>query len=739
MKSLKYIIISIALLFNTVTTQACWDPWYLPKGYYMYRVYEPTEEVASVADERNPVVVKNCLEWQKATSLTIPLEDFYHVVYKMDFAAFEAVYDCPEAEYENVFLQWITKTDRSVLELLYLAKTNECLRVKHNSRWYYPTMKTGARMTLEEVADKALKQVQTGKLRDRYMLQAVRALFSLGRYGQCVELWNTEISRLPKDNLMRKMILPYIAGAEFRVNHVDNAVRYFAELGDVQSILYCTGRSGESLSRVEALEQVCLYAPNSSVIPQTLQECVRRMEPEGEFYWGDNFTATPDYEKLYALSLKMARNAKVNNHAMWYYTAAFLADLNGKVVEADKHLRQAENSRATAFLEGSIKVFRIYIDAKRSAYNAAYENKLLEQLKWLDTKIRNNINTYVEAATAQTWSLKNSMSYYYWNDMLRRILLAEVCPRMLKAGKEVRALQLANMADNLLLNLVDKKFVSSYEFDDNGEFTETDTLLTMDEYRKYPVFNSFDYSNHFFELIDSIGLKTAKRYVQRVQHPQGELDRFTNARSYVSNDYLNDILGTQCLRNMRYHDALNYLGKVSEAYFNHLNTYMKYDPFSLTPERIEDKDFKYDFAREMYALEQSIALTEDPNRKAQLLVKYAIGIKNSFDLCWGLTQYYLGTTYWGSVCEKRDWINDKFTLAANKKVTSLVAHADKIATDKELAAEIQFMFCNYKTIARKYPNTQRGKLVRGQCDNLYDHHAESKRYKNRGGWPEWYE
>ena len=78
MNSLKYIIISIAFLFNTVTTQACWDPWYLPNGYYMYRVYEPIEEVASVADERNPVVVKNCLEWQQATSTTISLDDIYN-------------------------------------------------------------------------------------------------------------------------------------------------------------------------------------------------------------------------------------------------------------------------------------------------------------------------------------------------------------------------------------------------------------------------------------------------------------------------------------------------------------------------------------------------------------------------------------------------------------------------------------------------------------------------------------
>jgi hypothetical protein len=739
MKSLKYIIISLALLCSAVAAQACWNPWYLPHGYYLYRVYEPMTEVPSVADERNQVVVNNCQAWQKATSTTIPLEDIYHVVYTMDLAAFEAVYDHPKAEYENVFLQWITKKDRAILEFLYLAKTNEHLRVKHNSRWYYPTMKTGARMNLEEVAEKALKQTKAGRLRDRYMLQAVRALFSLGKYEQCIALWNAEISRLPQDNLMRQMILPYIAGAEFRMNHVDNAVTYFAEAGDVQSVLYCTGRSDKSLSRVEALEVVCQYAPNSHVITETLQECVRRMEPEGTYFGDIKFIPTSDYEKLYALSLKMANNAKVKNRPMWYYTAAFLADLNGKVAEADKLLRQAENYRTTAFLEGSIKVLRIYLDAKRSAYNAAYENKLLGQLKWLDTMIHNNLNTYVETATAQAWSLKNGQSYYYWNDMLRRILLAEVCPRMLKAGNEVRALQLANMADNLLLNLVDKQIVSSYEVDDHGDYIETDTLLTMDEYREYPVFNGFDYSNHFFELIDSIGLKTAERYVQRVQHPQGEFDRFTNARSYVSSDYLNDILGTQCLRNMRYRDALIYLGKVSETYFYHLNTYMDYNPFSLEPKRIKDKEFKYDFAREMYALEQSMALTEDPNRKAQLLVKYAIGIKNSFDLCWGLTQYYFGTTFWGSVCEKRDWINDKFTLAANKKVTSLVAQADQIATDKELAAEIQYMFCNYKTIARKYPNTQRGRLVRGQCDNLYDHHAESKRYKSQWKWPEWYE
>lgn len=43
------------------------------------------------------------------------------------------------------------------------------------------------------------------------------------------------------------------------------------------------------------------------------------------------------------------------------------------------------------------------------------------------------------------------------------------------------------------------------------------------------------------------------------------------------------------------------------------------------------------------------------------MFRYAIGIKNSFDRCWELTQYYNGINFWGQVCEKRDWKSDKQT------------------------------------------------------------------------------
>ena len=250
----------------------------------------------------------------------------------------------------------------------------------------------------------------------------------------------------------------------------------------------------------------------------------------------------------------------------------------------------------------------------------------------------------------------------------------------------------------------------------------------MSGYRYSENFNSHDYSNSFFEMIDSLGLNTAIRYVQNVRKPVSELDRYLNTRGYIGSDYLNDIVGTQCLRNMRYKEAVEYLGAVSKAYQKHLNVYMDYDPFSIERKPIKLKyEFRYDFACKMYSLEQSLDLPSEPNRKAQLLIEYATGLRNSFDFCWGLTQYYRGTSYWGQVCEKRNWEKDEYTQTARGRAKELIKLACDIVTDDEVAAEINYALCNYRTVADKYPNTKKGKLVIGQCDNLCDYHAESYR------------
>ena len=732
MKSLKYLLISLSAIFATNEVFACWDTWYDPSGYYMYRVCEnvtaPKMEIGKIF----PEIEANCIGWQKLSSKTIPLADIYKVIYTMPLKELKEIYDNRISKYDNKFIEWLSQKDRALFDCILLAKTNEYIRVKHNSRWYYPTMNIGIDTTLEEVANIALA-AKDSRLRDRYLLQAVRALFSMTRYEECVALWEKEASKLPTNNLMRKLIQRYIAGAEFRLNRTDKAMEYFAHISDVQSLCYCAEKLGLQTAKDSVLDMVCQYAPNSPYVSQTLQEYVREIEPEG-YIWVD---CESEYEKerkelryervewLRPFCLKMARNSEVENPAMWYYTAAFLSDLVGETTTASYQLSLAERAKSTEYIRESIRVFRIYLDAKLSKYDAAYEAKLFKQIKWLDSKIANNIDDNVRKEVYQGYKLNAGESFYYWNDMLRRILLAEVCPRMLKIGKTTRALQLANMADNRLLNLVNRREVHGWvEVEEGNEYLATETS-TLREYRYSDNFNSIDYSNHFFEMADGLDANSVKRYAQNVNNPTSEFDRYLNARGYTGKDYLNDIVGTHCLREMRYGEAVKYLANVSKVYNKrHLNVIMQYNPFSTTREDVDANfDSRYKFAREMYSLEQTIKVEKDPNLKAQKMFKYAIGLRNSFDRCWSLTQYYCGESFWGCVIgDKRDWKSDKYTTAAKEKSNQYVELACRTATEKEVAANIQYELCNFKTVAEKYPNTEKGTLVRGKCDRLIDYH-----------------
>lgn len=745
MKSLRYLLISLFAILATSEALACWESWYDPSGYYMYRVFEK-EPAAKMEIGRNfPDIEENCIGWQKLSSENIPLEDIYKVIYTIPLKDLQKICNNRRVKHENKFVVWIAQQDRALLDCILLAKTNEYIRVKHNSRWYYPTMNIGIDMTLEDVVEKALS-AKDARLRDRYLLQAVRALFSLTRYEECVALWDNEVSKLPEDNLMRQLIQPYIAGAEFRLNHTDRAMEYFAHIGDVESLYYCANQLGHPTSKVGILEMVCRYAPNSPYIAQSLQRYIREVEPDGATFgsYGSGYVEEQERARrdrikwLRPFCLKMAKNSKVENQALWYYTAAFLSDLAGETATASYQLSLAEKSKSSAYIDESIKVLRIYLDAKLSKYDASYEAKLFEQIKWLDSKIAGNINDEVRHEVHRGYKLYSGESFYYWNDMLRRIVLAEVCPRMLKAGKTTRALQLANMADNRLFNLVDRRELYGWIETKDGYEYSVENSYALKQYRYSENFNSIDYSNHFFEMVDSLGANSAKRYLQNVMNPTSEYDRYLNARGYTGKDYLNDIVGTQYIREMRYGEAVKYLANVSEAYNrHHLNVIMQYDPFCVAREFVEsDFDTRYEFAREMYSLEQAIKSEKDPNIKAQKMLKYSIGLRNSFDRCWPLTQYYRGFSYWGCVTgEKRDWENDKYTTAAKQKAQQYAKLACQTATDKEVAANIHYELCNFKTVAEKYPNTEKGTLVRGKCDKLIDYHAE--RHQTRPS--NWYE
>ena len=176
---------------------------------------------------------------------------------------------------------------------------------------------------------------------------------------------------------------------------------------------------------------------------------------------------------------------------------------------------------------------------------------------------------------------------------------------------------------------------------------------------------------------------------------------------------------------MRYAEAERYFMKVSSDYTVRTNTYkdgyLNRDPFS-----VEQKKWKHGasaklhFARQMRRLEQDIADATDPNEKAMMMIDFGIGLRNSFDYCWALTQYRRG---WVDFFQF-DWEDDALTQQAMERADKLFSTALKSFTDDEYAAQAQLLFCNYKTVNDRYPETLAGRTVKGHCDRVKDYHAE---------------
>ena len=57
-------------------------------------------------------------------------------------------------------------------------------------------------------------------------------------------------------------------------------------------------------------------------------------------------------------------------------------------------------------------------------------------------------------------------------------------------------------------------------------------------------------------------------------------------------------------------------------------------------------------------------------------------------------------------------------------VKDLVNVACDLFSDENVAARIQYEYCNYYTVATKYPDSKYAKSVKGYCDRWIDHHAE---------------
>lgn len=732
MKSIKCIaVISLVLFVNKAF--ACIPLSYEPSEYYLFHLMDKQEWVQETynINER-----ENCRLWQEQTLNSFTQEEIKAVVYHYKLETLMQLKDGrePQESIGNSFAQWLREPKNvEVLDYLILAKTCEWLRLVHQSPWYYPCKSDPVRCSLSGVVKTTLSHNE-GLMAERYALQAVRAMMTLRQYEECVDYWEKTASRF-SDGLMRRMIEPYVAGAYYHAGRIDEAKRMFALLGDVDGLLLCENKSGKSLSLVEGMELLYETLPDCPHFKQKIQWLLGNVEPNLD--WDEfceyrfHVEKAKSITQLEELCDRVLKEGRVTDPAMWAYTACYIALIKDDDHKADKYLRIAEKNVKDETLEASVKVMRIYIDAKLCDYNKAYEQKLFDQLVWLQKQVESNITSDVCRSAGELYGLNLNMSFYYWNDALRCILLGTVCPKLLEQGNTNLALWLTNMADYTLLNC------TGFVYDDHWDEMHREYVLdslTLDQYRVNSQFNRYDYRNSFAGMMDSLSANQLADYVRSVERPQSNFERFLDAHAYTDLNFLNEILGTHYIREMRYAEAKKTFAKLSYTFYRQTNVYkegfLDFDPFSHRRKAWSGvTDAKYQFACWMCQYEDEISQAIDPNRRAIAMLRLATGLYNSSlrGRSFALSFYQSGCVF--SSLNGSDGKNWEQTDVMCRRANELCQQALRLFTDDELAAEAQYELGNLYTVTSWYPETKMAQYVKAHCDCYWDYHIERDLYR----------
>lgn len=453
------------------------------------------------------------------------------------------------------------------------------------------------------------------------------------------------------------------------------------------------------------LEFVYKLQPNSPYIPDELQKWLIFLDNNDTIDKNDTIYngrfIYDNIRNIIKVGNKAVRNKETKNKAMWYYTLAALYDRKGETHKALSFLNRGEKYPRTPFLRDSYRVLRIYLEAKTPAYNADYEYKLFADLKWLVKKVENNKpkdfkEKFIQDNIYSFGGYQAHANTYYWNDAMRRILLREICPRMHKAKNYAREVQMANLADNLLVRV-------------NG------------------------YSNEMFQIMEILTYSQTKEYFYRIYHPKDDFDSFLNSKGYIGKNYWYDILATKCMREQRYSKAIVYLRQIPLSFQKSMAVYgyMDKDPFSYDRETFKStpllaENYKLHFAERMDKYQRLMNFHHNSNVRADAKIMYAIGLRNSVHRCWFLTRY-------SSNCENNDVkyrlpeINypSDATLYRCEKYKELsdmlINQAINTYRDKEKAARQLQRLLYFKRILDSFGDTETAQQVRSACDRWRDY------------------
>lgn len=587
----------------------------------------------------------------------------------------EALYKSSKEEVKSnkyLFFRYLNQIgDTDALRYWELAKR---FAGYYSDPWYYPTK--ADRLELRNIAHEfqiAGDGCKNPKLKERYMLQLMRISFYLKDYVLCCDVWENYEGRWGDQNIEKKCC-SYYAGALFHTGYLVEAADHFAELEDWESLRYFD-------DNVVFLRELYTDKPCSRAFEFFIQNFENRYQDKGNLM---------DSQAFVNLCEQVLKEKRTDNPSLWQSAVAHIAFLDGDVKKAVQLIEKAAGMKGTPMVMENTRMLRLLYHAADTDADR-YDEKINEDLPWMLKKLY-DLEYY--------WAENNRGEHHYLN-MTRRILFHHLIPHYAAQGN-------SNM-EVALLNAFDEAYFFEMERRD---------ILRKNENEK----GSYDYGTFSFAYLDTTSIEKVQQFLSFVKSGgKTALEKNLIKAGYVRESMINELIGTKYMRLHDYESALQYFYKVNSLYWNKMNVteYLERNPFEekwfgrQTEKGMSGQQFnparlyaanptKIQFCLIMNELKNLAKTAPNAEQRALCHYAYAVGLEQSHDWCWALTQYVCGYLYWSSVSYQygseffdNGWDYKKSVAYEKqvlyKEINEHLGKAEKLSGNRELTARCQYL------------------------------------------------
>lgn len=401
-----------------------------------------------------------------------------------------------------------------------------------------------------------LEKVSTSDVfKPRYEFLKIRSFGAIKDNEGVRKVWQRN-SKKPMSEALRDRMQGYVGGVLYREGRYEEALDYFYNSGDQNSIEWCV----EKLAGSDNLKRLYDYNPNSQAIPFILQDFmnyliastqagryISKEDIGGSVYddymleaWGKRiYDVSAQQADMINLCRRALEEGKTENPMMWATCLGVLQTIGGNYAEGLNSLRQAMNMPGNKNMAANLDNFMLWALMVNSGRGNDY----------VDKEFTTTLKTYYDKIKAEGKRLKkdyktpknkrdeNLSKFYAGNyNFLTNFFAVEGINHFKSLNQPERAMALMAMLSELPVPEYGKTFTN-----DLRDCIHKEKTLALG----YAFYKYIKDDNHSEEL-------------DKALHPYAK-------RQW---NLVNDAIGTRLMREGKFEDALNYLSEVDGRWLN---------------------------------------------------------------------------------------------------------------------------------------------------------------------------